>query len=122
MSTVTALLARYIATWNETDPAARRRAITELWTEDGVYTDPLASVTGHESISAVIGAAQEMFAGHVFRLLDGAEAHHDVVRFRWELVPAGGGESVAIGLDVAALAADGRIRLIHGFLDKAPAA
>ncbi|ASO21010.1 hypothetical protein FHR81_001979 [Actinoalloteichus hoggarensis] len=122
MNAMTDLLPRYIETWNETDPAARLRALAELWTEDGVYTDPLASVTGHDGISAVIGAAQEMFAGHVFRLLDGAEAHHDIVRFRWELVPAGGGEAVAVGLDVAAVAADGRIRQVHGFLDKAPSA
>ncbi|AOS63911.1 nuclear transport factor 2 family protein [Actinoalloteichus hymeniacidonis] len=122
MSNVTELLDRYIATWNETDADVRLREVARLWTADGVYTDPLASVRGHEAIAEVIGGAQQMFADHRFRLLDGVQAHHDIVRFGWELVPAGGGESVAIGLDVAALTDDGRIRLVHGFLDKAPGA
>jgi len=29
------LIDRYIATWNETDPLARRAAIDGLWAEDG---------------------------------------------------------------------------------------
>jgi hypothetical protein len=39
---VTELAARYLETWNETEPAARRKAIDELWAEDGAYTDPIA--------------------------------------------------------------------------------
>jgi hypothetical protein len=63
-----------------------------------------------------------MFPGHEFRLLDGVDGHHDIARFRWELVPAGGDKSVAIGLDIAVIDDDGRLRGIYGFLDKAPAA
>jgi SnoaL-like domain len=122
LSDVNELVSRYIAAWNEPDAAARGRAVAELWTEGGTYTDPLAAVRGHEAIEAVIGGAREMFPGHVFRLLDGVEGHHDIARFRWELVPAGGGESVAIGLDVAVIDDDGRLRGVYGFLDKAPAA
>ena len=48
--------------------------------------------------------------------------HHNVVRFSWELVPASGGDSVAIGFDVAVTEEDGRIRSVFGFLDKAPGA
>jgi hypothetical protein len=33
---VSELVARYLETWNETAPAARRKAIDELWAEDGV--------------------------------------------------------------------------------------
>ena len=44
------------------------------------------------------------------------------MRFSWELVPAGGGDSVAIGFDVAVTRDDGRIESVLGFLDKAPAA
>jgi hypothetical protein len=44
-----------------------------------------------------------------------------VVRFSWELVPEAGGEPLAIGFDVAVTGADGRIRSVLGFLDKAPA-
>jgi hypothetical protein len=59
----------------------------------------------------------------VFRLVEGnVDAHHNVLRFSWELVPAAGGDPLAIGFDVAVTRADGRIGNLVGFLDKAPAA
>jgi hypothetical protein len=116
------LVKRYIDTWNETDAGARRARVAELWGEDGTYIDPLAEVTGHDAISELIGAVQAQAPGHVFRLVDGVDAHHNVARFRWKLVPADGGESVAIGFDVAVTNEDGRIGSVVGFLDKAPGA
>ncbi len=113
---------RYVAAWNEPDAEARCRAVAGLWTEDGAYTDPLAAVQGHEAIAAVIEGARGMFPGHVFECVGKVDAHHDVVRFGWELVPQGGGESVVIGFDVAVVADDGRLRTVYGFLDKVPAA
>ncbi len=120
MSDINELLGRYIATWNEKDPAARRAAIEALWTEDGRYVDPLADVTGHDAIDAVIGAAQGQFPDFVFTLGPPADAHHDLVRFTWELGPEGAEAPVA-GFDVAVIAADGRIKNVHGFLDRVPA-
>ncbi len=111
---------RYVAAWNEPDADARRRAVAELWTEDGAYTDPLAAVEGHEAIATVIARAREMFPGHVFGLIGDPDAHHDVVRFGWELVPEGGGEAVVVGFDVAVVAEDGCLRNVYGFLDKVP--
>ena len=46
MSDFTKLAEQYIATWNETDPSARRALIDEIWAADGRYIDPLAEVTG----------------------------------------------------------------------------
>ena len=120
----TQLVERYLETWNETDPAARRAAMARIWAVDGRYVDPLADVTGRESFSDLIGSVQEQVPGHVFRLLDHGspvDAHHNVVRFAWELVPASGGDSVAVGFDVAVTDEDGRIGSVLGFLDKAPA-
>jgi hypothetical protein len=122
VSDVNELVGRYLAAWNEPDAGARGRAVAELWTEDGTYTDPLVAVAGHQAIEAVIGGAREMFPGHVFRLMDGVDGHHDIARFRWELGPASGGESLAVGFDVAVIADDGRLRGVYGFLDKAPTA
>ncbi|MET7331314.1 nuclear transport factor 2 family protein [Nonomuraea sp. NPDC005650] len=115
------LIERYIAAWNETDADARAKAVAELWTEDGTYTDPLADVAGHEAIAAVIAGAQGMFAGLVFTPGEVYDAHHHIARFTWHLGPEGG-EPVAIGFDVVELAEDGRIRTVLGFLDKVPAA
>ena len=113
---------RYIAAWNESDADLRLKAVADLWTEDGGYTDPLAAVIGAEAISAFIGGAQEQFAGLTFRLVDNVDAHHNVVRFGWQLLPAGGSESVVDGFDVLDLTDDGRIRHVYGFLDKVPSA
>jgi SnoaL-like domain len=119
----TTLVERYIDTWNETDPEARRSAVASVWADDAHYVDPLASASGHTQISDLIGTVHEQAPGHVFRLLsESVDAHHDVVRFAWELVPASGGDPLAIGFDVAVAGDDGRIRNVIGFLDKAPGA
>ncbi|MFI6599780.1 nuclear transport factor 2 family protein [Nonomuraea sp. NPDC050536] len=115
------IVERYIAAWNETDADARAKAVAELWTEDGTYTDPLADVAGHEAIAAVIEGAQGMFQGFVFSAGEVYDAHHDVARFTWHLGPEGQ-EPVVVGFDVVQLAEDGRIRRVLGFLDKVPAA
>jgi hypothetical protein len=117
------LVERYLDAWNEPDSETRRSALASVWTEDGTYVDPLTSVSGRDEISALIGAVQQQAPGHVFRLLgDRVDAHHNVMRFSWELVPASGGESLAIGFDVAVTRQDGRIASVLGFLDKAPGA
>ena len=89
MSDFTELAEQYIATWNETDPAARRALIDEIWAADGRYIDPLAEVTGRDQIDAVIAAAQGQFTGMTFRLAGAVDAHHDQARFTWELGPEG---------------------------------
>jgi hypothetical protein len=121
MTDVNALIARYLDTWNEPDAERRGKAVAALWTEDGGYTDPLASVTGHQGIEAVIAGARDMFKGHVFRPAGPVDAHHDIARFTWELIPEGGDEPVVVGFDVAVIDEDGRIKHVYGFLDKVPA-
>jgi len=113
---------RYIAVWNEPDAESRRQAVAGMWTEDGTYTDPLAAVEGRQDIEGVIAGVREQFPGHVFRLIGNADAHHNVLRFRWELVPEGSDESVVEGFDVAVVADDERISDLYGFLDKVPTA
>ncbi len=112
---------RYLAAWNETDPEARRAAVAEVFSDDVRYTDPLVDVRGAEALAATIGAVQAQFPGFVFRLAGPADAHHDQVRFTWELGPEGA-EAPVVGSDVALLDADGRISAVLGFLDRVPAA
>jgi len=56
----------------------------------------------------------------VLRLSGPVDGHHNLARFTWHLGPADG-EPIVIGFDVAVLAGD-RIKSVHGFLDKVPAA
>ena len=109
------LVARYLDTWNETDPAARRKAVDELWAPDGVYTDPMATAGGRDQIDATIAAVQAQFPGLAFRLAGPVDAHHDTARFSWSL-----GDELVIGFDVLALDANGQIAKVYGFLDKVP--
>ena len=118
MSNLQQLAERYIATWNESDPAARRELVGELWSEGGSYTDPLMAVTGHEEISAAIGAARAQFPGLVFTL-GPVDAHHDLARFTWDLGPVGG-EALIVGFDVLVAGPDGLVESVLGFLDHVP--
>lgn len=120
-TTLQDLADRYIAAWNETDPAARRRLVDAGWAEDARYTDPLVVAEGRDAVDATLGAVQAQFPGMVFRLGGPVDAHHDIARFTWELGPAGG-EALVVGFDVLVADAEGRIAQVHGFLDKVPAA
>jgi hypothetical protein len=113
------LAQRYIDTWNETDPASRRRLIEATWAADGRYVDPLADARGHDAIDATLAAVQAQFPGLTFALAGPVDAHHDQARFTWELAPAGA-EALVVGFDVAERDADGRLSLVLGFLDKVP--
>ncbi len=111
---------RYIAAWNETDPATRRELIARTWTENGRYLDPLMSGEGHDGIDAMIGAVQTQFPGYRFRRTGELDTHHDRVRFSWELGPEDG-PALAGGVDFGVLC-DGHLQRITGFLDFTPGA
>ncbi len=111
---------RYLACWNETDPAARRALIEQLWAEDATYTDPLADVCGLDQIAATIAAVQQQFPGFVFTTGSAVDAHHNQARFTWGLGPRDA-DPVIEGFDVLVLDDTGRIESVHGFLDKLPA-
>jgi hypothetical protein len=112
--------ARYLACWNEADPAARRKLIDEVWASDASYIDPLAEAHGRDDIDATIGAVQGQFPGFVFSLIGPVDAHHRQARFTWGLGEAGA-EPLVIGFDVAVTDDDDKIRCVFGFLDKVPA-
>jgi hypothetical protein len=112
--------ARYIEAWNAADADERAKAVAAAWTEEGSYTDPLAEVSGHEGIAALIAGAQAQFPGFEFRLTGAVDGHHDTARFGWELVSVADGSAPVAGFDVVTLAADGRIRTVSGFLDRVP--
>jgi hypothetical protein len=111
---------RCIATWNETDPVARREEIDELWAPDARYIDPMTVAVGREAIDATIGAAQGQFAGLTFALSGPVDAHHDQARFGWSLGPADG-EPLVVGFDVAVRDGNGQLSMVLGFLDRVPA-
>jgi hypothetical protein len=116
MTDTQTIVDRYIAMWNEPDADKRRALVARTVTDDAAYLDPLMAGEGVDGIAAMIGGAQQQFPGHRFALVAGPDAHNDRVRFTWSLAPAGG-EPVAIGVDFATVAGDGRLRSITGFLE-----
>ncbi|WP_405432940.1 nuclear transport factor 2 family protein [Micromonospora sp. NBC_00617] len=116
-----ALAERYIAIWNETDPARRRTQIADVWAPDARYVDPLTVAEGRDAIDATIAAVQGQFPGMTFRLAGPVDGHHDQVRFTWELGPDGV-EAPVVGFDVAVLDGNGQLSQVLGFLDRVPVA
>lgn len=120
MSDFDAVVRRYLDAWNETDPAARRALIDDVFAADVRYVDPAAAVQGRDALSDLIGAVHAQFPGFVFAPGGPVDFHHEQGRFTWTLgLP--GEEPPVVGFDVAELDGDGRIRLVLGFLDRAPA-
>lgn len=114
---------RYVAAWNEPDPAARRKLVMALWSEDGIYMNESQGEHGHRAIETVVSHTYHEFVekGFLFRSQKNADGHHNVVRFNWEMVPAQGGAVAATGFDLFVLSDDGRIRCDYQFNEPIPA-
>jgi hypothetical protein len=117
-SNLTELVDRYIEMWNETDGARRRALIARIWTEGASYLDPMMQGDGRSGIDAMVAGVQERFPGHRFRRAGEVDAHHDRLRFRWELRTQNG-EALVKGTDMAVIT-DGRLAAVTGFFDQTP--
>jgi|SRR5262252_3182483 len=121
MNNVNELVVGYLAAWNERDAAKRRAVIGTVWTEDAAYVDAHRHGEGHDGIDAMIAAAQAQFPGYRLNLVSGIESHNGYIRFSWA---AGGIPEAPLylaGTDFAVIAPDGRLKIVAGFVDAAPA-
>src|SRR3712207_1329081 len=100
------LIERYIACWNEGDATRRRDLVAATFTEATAYCDPMMQGQGHDGIAALIAAAQQHFPGLRFSRRGVADAHHDRLRFAWNL-GLEGAAPIAGGTDMAVVAPDG---------------
>lgn len=116
---LTELVDRYLETWNETDAARRRKLIAQTWTENASHLDPLMEGEGHEGIDAMLQGVQAQFPHHFMRRVGEVDAHHNRVRFGWEL-GSKDGTTLVRGIDIGVVSADGRLESITGFLDQWP--
>ncbi len=112
------LVDRYIAVWHEPDAELRRKSIAGLWAEDGTQFTRSREIRGYKALEERVEAAHEEFVqtgGFVFRLASDVDAHHNAVKFSWEMVPTAGGEAAAAGTIFLLLSDDGRIHLDYQF-------
>ena len=123
MSQLAEFIRRYVAVWNERDADARRQSIAALWAPGGATCHSQLDARGWAAIEARVTSAHDKWVrdgGFVFRPRQDA-AHHNVVKLVWEMLPAGGGEVAATGLNVLILDPDGRINSDYQF-NEPPAA
>jgi hypothetical protein len=123
MASIDEMIRSYVASWNESDPTKRDLIIKKTWSRDGIYRNVTAEFEGYDGIARAVTAAHDAFVanGFVFTLAS-VDTNHDAVRYRWEMLPAGGGEPDSIGTHVAVVGTDGRLVSDHQFIDKAPSA
>ena len=105
--------------FGENDPARRRAAIDELWTEDGVFYDPSKGVyQGRNAIDRVAGAIKATHPDFRYQPIAEPEEVGDGGRLQWVSGPPGEAPAYA-GTDFI-VARDGRIAALYLFFDKLP--
>jgi len=109
---------RYIAMWNDPDPARRRATIDAQWAPGaGNYTLNLEA-EGLDAIEERVTNAYEKYVGsgeHRFQMHQPYVAHHGAVRIWWEMVMVADGTVAATGQEFLVLDDCGRIVSDHQF-------
>ena len=111
----------YIALWNAATEADQRRLLADALTDDAYLAYPVFACRGTDEIIAGLVGLHERWPGVRFVQTSGIEEHHDWLRVGWRMVRADGGVVMA-GVDVAVVAADGRLQQVIGFHDPLPPA
>jgi hypothetical protein len=105
--------------FGESDPARRRAAIDEIFTEDCVFYDPSKGVyRGRDEIDRVAGAIKATHPDFRYQPIAGPEELGNGGRIQW--VSGRPGEAPAYAGTDFIIARDGRIAGLYLFLDKLP--
>lgn len=114
-----AAVSGYCAAWSVTDRSARDRMLAQVWTSDGVYSDPEPTLTvGRAALSDAIAVFQHDYPDTYFRC-SAPQIHHRFMRAAWILLRADGTQ-VTHGVDFYDMAQDGRIQRVVGFFGEPP--
>ncbi len=119
MNDLTTVIDAYLEAYAEEDIERRTKLIEQAWSPDGRLVDPPLEAKGHTGINEQATAVNTHFPGHRFRRTTGVDAHHEFVRFGWELVGPDGAVAIG-GTDVGEMAPDGRLLRITGFFGDLP--
>jgi hypothetical protein len=87
-ATASGTVDRYVAVWNEPDPAARRSAIAGLWAPDGAEFVHEKQFRGHEELAARVTGAYEAFVAsgkYAVTSAGDVTCHDDIVIFTAQL-------------------------------------
>ena len=119
-NSISTLLIRNLSdVFGENDPARRRVAIDELYTEDVVFYDPSKGVyRGRDEIDRIAGAIKATHPDFRYQPIAGPEELGNSGRIQW--VSGRPGEAPAYAGTDFIIARDGRITAVHLFFDKLP--
>ena len=105
--------------FGENDPARRRAAIDEIFTEDAVFYDPSKSVhRGRDEIDRIAGVIKATHPDFQYQPIAPPEEVGDGGRIQW--VSGRPGEAAAYAGTDFIIARDGRIAAVYLFFDKLP--
>jgi hypothetical protein len=131
------LARRYVAVWNQPDAELRRKAIRDLWTEDGAhilqppqeireaatrlgFTSTILEARGHDALEVRVARSYQEFVApgeFTFMPRDNADRLGNVVKFSWEMVRTSVGEVAGAGLEILLIDEDGRIKADYQFIE-----
>lgn len=116
-SLITTLLTRNLTdVFGENDPARRRVAINEIFTEDCVFYEPGGVHRGRHEIDRVAGELRATHPDFQYKLIAPPEERGNVGRVQW-VEGRSDQAPVVAGTDFI-IARDGRIAAIYLFFDK----
>ena len=104
--------------FGENDPARRRAAIDEIFTEDCVFYEPRGVYRGRDEIDRVASAIKATHPDFRYQPIAGPEELGNGGRIQW--VSGRPGEAPAYAGTDFIIARDGRIAALYLFFDKLP--
>jgi len=104
--------------FGENDPARRRAAIDEIFTEDCVFYEPRGVYRGRDEIDRVAGAIKATHPDFRYQIITGPEELGNGGRIQWASGRPGEAPAYA-GTDFI-IVRDGRIAAVYLFFDKLP--
>jgi SnoaL-like domain len=105
--------------FGEGDPARRRAAIQELYTEDCVLYVPPGTFVGHDALDKFAGDLRATHPHYVYTPHGAPQVLHNSGRLAWGSGPKGE-TPVYTGVDFM-IARDGKIAALYVYLDSTPA-
>jgi hypothetical protein len=115
----TLLTRNLLEVFGENDPARRRAAVDEIWTEDGVfYNAKTGAHRGRDEIDRVAGAIRSTDPDFQYQPIAAPEELGNSGRLKWVAGRPGEPPTYA-GTDFI-IARDGRIAAVYLFFDKLP--
>jgi len=105
--------------FGENDPASRRAAIDEIWSEDGVFYDPKTGLhRGRDEIDRIAGEIRATHPDFRYQPIAEPEELGNGGRVQW--VAGRPDETPAYAGTDFIIARDGRIAAVYLFFDKLP--